>query len=514
MKKAFYLAGLAALALGCSTHEDAAKPLKSHTQAIYHGSRTPTVVSMTDGQLLALGWLHSLSRPVSSYCSGTIIAPRLVATAKHCFDENSRAVSIGFSVGQLREEPVHTFTLNTFLLHETRDVALLVLAEDATEVVPGLTPIPFNRTAMTRADEGRMVQAAGYGRTDNGATGRFFAEVKLTGVTDEMIIVDGMGRQGICSGDSGGPALLMQSGELAVVAVETEGSSSCVGQDSMTRLDQVAEWIDSVDPENVILTDCEAIGPKGRCVGNVALWCETTGVMPYRCADWGQICGYDERKDRYYCIDKPNNCGDVPEEGRCSETGVEWCEDGEVMTENCAESELVCHFDEQLGYYCAMPCSEEESVCEDLIWRSCKEGFWTSQDCAASEKLCLADMGCVTEEEYEDAALADALVPDAELEDADSEDADSEDAELLDADLEDAEPVEDAEFLQDAAKQDAAVVPDAAKQDAAVVPDASEDSDSGGSDGCSALPQSGGPAWLWAGLGLLAIAPGRRLRKK
>ncbi len=56
----------------------------SRSQGIYYGTREPENVTLTDGQMLAIGWFFNPGRTSQAWCSGTIIAPRVVVSADHC----------------------------------------------------------------------------------------------------------------------------------------------------------------------------------------------------------------------------------------------------------------------------------------------------------------------------------------------------------------------------------------------------------------------------------------------
>jgi len=210
-------------------------------QPIYYGSRAPSVVSLTAGEKLAIGYL---SDPYGNpFCSGTLIDRDVVVTAEHC-TTGSNANSIRFGVGT-PEQPDAIFQVQSIREHSSRDVALLFLTEDAVSRVPRIEPLPFLRQALPNSMIGSRVEAAGYGQTHDNSTGRYFAALTLSAIDDTFYTVDGGGQRGICFGDSGGPLLVSVSGNTVVAGVESNGDSSCVDVDHLTRLDRVQDWIDS-----------------------------------------------------------------------------------------------------------------------------------------------------------------------------------------------------------------------------------------------------------------------------
>ena len=239
---------LSILGTAACVDQEPAPSLATQTQAIFHGSRSPQVVSLSLGEQLAIGYLAD---PYGNqFCSGTLIDRDVVVTAQHC-TEGSSPSSIRFGVGK-PEQPDGFFEVQAVREHQSRDVALLFLAEDAVSRVPQIEPLPFLRQGLPQSMVGHRVEASGYGQTHDNSTGRFFAALTLIGMDSDYYTVDGRGQQGICFGDSGGPLLVSFGGDTIVAGVESHGDSSCVDVDNLTRLDQVRDWIDqsngSFDP--------------------------------------------------------------------------------------------------------------------------------------------------------------------------------------------------------------------------------------------------------------------------
>lgn len=285
------------------------------TQGIRNGSRTPQVLPLLPGEMLAIGWLASPGNPTANTCSATLVAADVVVTATHCVPYQTPA-EVVFGVGDDPSAPLAVFAVAEIHRHPERDVTLLRLAEDARRRVPELRPIPMNNVSLDgplgAALLGTLVDVAGYGETlDPERTGRWFAEVRLGEILETTLLVDGEGRQGLCFGDSGGPIIIDRGEGLPVVAgVEHRGDSSCVGVDLLVRLDQVQDWI-SQSLATASGVACGGVDYLGTCDGDVATWCDANGQLAQRdCAREAQACGFVDEQIGFYCAPKAGQAAD------------------------------------------------------------------------------------------------------------------------------------------------------------------------------------------------------------
>jgi hypothetical protein len=189
------------------------------------------------------------------HCSGVLVAPRRVLTARHCIPASR--VLIGYDVHMAsRVAPV----ANTVAPDDPHlDVALLELAEDVT-----MAPRARRGAADTLQPIG-MVRLMGFGSNDSAGKRGFgrkrYADVNVFGwgcdatraaqtgcrASHEMVIPRRSDRD-TCAGDSGGPVFEEHGGQWRLVAITSRplpGSRVLCGDGGIyTRVDRIAPWLE------------------------------------------------------------------------------------------------------------------------------------------------------------------------------------------------------------------------------------------------------------------------------
>jgi secreted trypsin-like serine protease len=234
-------------ALGCAGADPNSLDLATQDDEIVGGKpdkgRDPAVIAIDiDGQGL---------------CSGTVVAPRVVLTARHCVSDTVEEIDCRSGGRQIYgdRDPSSltivagdTFRTGTPIARGKKlvvpssttlcgkDIALIEL-----DRAVSITPLKVNVDHPLRV--GDKVKMVGYGqRGDDAAAGRKYMRenVPILELSKSELLVGEVS----CSGDSGGPAI--DKGRSAVVGVVSRGGPVCEGSEARnvyTRTDAFASLV-------------------------------------------------------------------------------------------------------------------------------------------------------------------------------------------------------------------------------------------------------------------------------
>lgn len=368
-------------------------PVSTHSDAILGGS-ADTTASATF--LLDLRFDTG-----ASICTAVLISPRVLLTAAHCVDPDYhsastitvRAMNKPNIVGLMQSDTILVSAIarhpswNPADLESSFDLAALLLATAPTNT----TPLALVRAAPTA---GQSITVLGYGRasaSDGTTSGtRRSVTTPITSVATNTFAFGTAGTTGICSGDSGGAALLGN----AVVGIHSRTSSTSCGAGVDIRVDRFLSFIDGFvaanDPapctaNGVCRAGCGATDPDCLCQSDGACdatcgmtdpdcRCRADGACDATCAgtDPDCRCRADGACDATCTTDPDCTCRpDGRCDAACGTTDVDCLEDGAVCSDAAQCLGAQCPTDPRGFQFCSRACTDSA---ECQLQMTCQAG--------------------------------------------------------------------------------------------------------------------------------------------
>lgn len=286
-----------------------------------------------DAAVVAIGLRGAAcGAPLEIVCSGTVLAPRAVLTAAHCFERGQPGLGYAVLVGASVDAPDATIHRVVRTLSHPRFDPETNVADLAVMIVDppiAVAPLALSRTPLDDSIIGRDAITIGYGAVESDAApsgARRRGTVRIAALQGDDAVRIEPGPAMSCRGDSGGPILL----DGVIIAATATGDPACVEHGIGVRVDvHASELLDGA------LIEAER-------------W---TAPVPTILRD--RICedgcaGDDDCPDGTLCVP-------MEDSQRCAAPGAEAGELGEPCAEDgeCAEGSCVGLLD---GCRCSVPC--------------------------------------------------------------------------------------------------------------------------------------------------------------